>query len=406
MKEKLDKIESEAKQLQNETAKQLHTIRNEIITSIQALQLQPRPAQKTPENMDNPPSLPHGSLGKIGILLLKLQSVTTSISSENHILQRLMFPSMYKREDGISDAETGTFSWMVNENDEARCQQKYIQEGDEETMRVKTGQEFMTWLNSGHHIFHISRKVGAGKSTLMKFLGQCPRAQRELQRWVGDKQLIFAQFYFWGSGDKLQMSLEGLYRHLLFEVFRQCPELIPWYFPGLWSNLASGNAISHQATFRFEEIKTAFNRLMSEKVTSSHRICLFIDGLDEFEGDEVDHWSIARDLQSWKNSGSIKLCVSSRPHVDFLHSFAADMNIQIQIHQLTQRDIRKFSIAMFEMDPNFDRVKHAYRYLVDEIERLSEGVFLWVRLVVRSLLKGIESPLSISPKSYIRFPKN
>lgn len=44
---------------------------------------------------------------------------------------------------------------------------------------------------------------------------------------------------------------------------------------------------------------------------------------------------------------------------------------------------------MFEMDLNFDRVKHTYRYLVDEIERLSEGVFLWARLVVRSLSKGI-----------------
>ncbi|BCR87105.1 uncharacterized protein ACHE_31092S [Aspergillus chevalieri] len=46
-------------------------------------------------------------------------------------------------------------------------------------------------------------------------------------------------------------------------------------------------------------------------------------------------------------------------------------------------------MVKFKMDPNFDRVKHAYKCLVDEIERLSEGVFLWARLVVRSFLKGI-----------------
>ncbi|ODM21608.1 hypothetical protein SI65_02452 [Aspergillus cristatus] len=296
---------------------------------------------------------------------------------------------MYKREDNISDAATGTFTWMVDESDiKTGNQQKNIQEGDE-SMREQTSLAFLTWLNSGRHIFQISGKAGAGKSTLMKFLSQASRVQQELQCWAGDKQLIFARFYFCGSGDELQMSLGGLYRHLLFEILRQCPGLIPWCFPGLWSDLASGIAILHQTPFRFEEIRAAFNRLMSEEVTSNHRICLFIDGLDEFEGDEVDHWHIARDLQSWTNSENVKLCVSSRPHVPFLHSFAAEMNIQIQIHQLTQGDIRKFSMAKFEMDPNFDRVKHAYRYLVDEIERRSEGVFLWARLVVRSLLKGI-----------------
>lgn len=387
---KLDKVESEARQLQNETANQLHVIRDEITTTIKAFQLQSRPVSSSTENLDNSPSLSNGSLGKIGILLVKLQNVTTSIYSENHILQRLMFSLMYQREDSISDVTIGTFAWMVDENDnKTGSQQKDILEDDEETVRQRTRQAFMTWLNSGSHVFHISGKAGASKSTLMEFLGQSPRVQQELQCWTGDKQLIFAQFYFWDSGDKFQMTLEGLYRHLLFKVLRQCPRLIPWCFPGFWNNLASGTTPSYQAPFRFEEIKAAFNCLMSEKVTSSHRICLFIDGLDEYEGDEVDHWRICHDLQSWTNSENVKLCISSRPHIPFLHSFATDMNIQIQIHQLTQRDIRKFGLAMFEMDPNFERVKHAYRYLVDEIEKLSKGVFLWARLVVRSLLKGI-----------------
>jgi hypothetical protein len=44
---------------------------------------------------------------------------------------------------------------------------------------------------------------------------------------------------------------------------------------------------------------------------------------------------------------------------------------------------------MFEKDPHFHRVKDSYEDLVIEIVNASEGVFLWARLVVRSLLKSI-----------------
>jgi len=105
VKSKLDKIESEAKQLQNETTKQLQAFRDEITTSIKMLQLHPRPVPAAAENKDGTSGF-SPSLSKIGVLLVKLQSVTASIFNQNHILQRLMFPSIYKREDNISDAAT------------------------------------------------------------------------------------------------------------------------------------------------------------------------------------------------------------------------------------------------------------------------------------------------------------
>lgn len=58
-----------------------------------------------------------------------------------------MFSFMYQREDSISDAVTGTFAWMVNESDnKAGSQQKDILEDDEETIRQRTRQAFLTWL--------------------------------------------------------------------------------------------------------------------------------------------------------------------------------------------------------------------------------------------------------------------
>jgi hypothetical protein len=55
--------------------------------------------------------------------------------------------------------------------------------------------------------------------------------RQEPEHWAGDKKLVLAYFFFWSSGDRLQMSLEGLYQSLLFETLKQCPELIPKIFP-------------------------------------------------------------------------------------------------------------------------------------------------------------------------------
>lgn len=223
----------------------------------------------------------------------------------------------------------------------------------------------------------------------MKFLGGSARVRQELQSWAGNEHFIFAQFFFWNSGDELQMSLEGLYRSLLFEVCRQSLGLIPLIFPDLWQSLLSGFAPPQQTPLQFDEVKAAFNRLIHAGDATNSRICFFIDGLDEYQGDTVHHWRIAHDLQSWTQSDNIKLCVSSRPHTPFLQTFSGFRDLQIHIHELTRKDIRQFCLAMFEKDPNFARIMSYYKELVTEIVSNSNGVFLWAGLVVRSLLKSI-----------------
>lgn len=328
----------------------------------------------------------------------------TAISQENKILERLVFTSMYSRENDIENVENGTFAWIVDEepqpadegsdssvvseemNEERKEKRRYEEEKNkQEALRKCTREKFLTWLNSGRHIFHISGKAGSGKSTLMKFLCKSPRVKRGLESWAGDQPLIFVPFFFWNSGDETQTSLEGLYRSLLFETCRQIPSLIPRLFPELWGSSAFGFA-----PIRFDEVRDAFNRLIQEASSSESYFCFFIDGLDEFKGDEVDHWRFSQDLQSWTaQAENIKLCVSSRPHIPFVQSFANDLNHQICIHDLTREDIFKFSMAMFEKDPNFHRIEDSYTALVIGVVNASDGVFLWARLVVRSLLKSI-----------------
>lgn len=356
------------------------------MTLVQSLQLAPA--------VDMVQQSTETSLGKLLTSLTDFQTVATSFSRENKVLQRLVFKSMHDRENCIEDSETGTFAWMVDEDSESEpvddqrdhpvesqdntiemASQRYHDKTErtgQQILRKDTRENFLAWLNSGRGIFHISGKAGSGKSTLMKFPARSSRVEDELDIWAGSDTLIFARFFFWNSGDKKQMSLEGLYRSLLFESCRQLPSLIPRLFPDTWqtSSLAT-------APIRFEEVKEAFSRLIQEARTSESYFCFFIDGLDEFEGNEVDHWRLCRDLKYWTTkTEKFKLCVSSRPHITFMQSFVSDSNHQISIHEFTWEDISNFSLAMFENDPNFDRIKGTYKDLVIKVVSASDGVFL------------------------------
>ncbi|EXJ81430.1 hypothetical protein A1O3_07722 [Capronia epimyces CBS 606.96] len=266
---------------------------------------------------------------------------------------------------------------------------KERKEREEMDKRNQIRSFFADWLQFGRGVFYISGKAGSGKSTLMKFLSRQDRVKENLQRWAGGKKLVFAQFFFWSSGNKLQMSVEGLYRSLLFEVLKQCPELIAEVFPDVWKRSGRGQNAFEGLVPRFPEIEAAFNALIATQSFPSHRFCFFIDGLDEYEGDSVQHWELAGKIQQWAKSNDIKFCVSSRPHTEFMKTFPDEANLRIRLHEVTSNDIRRFASSMFEKDVNFRRVSDLYLELVDDIVRDANGVFLWARLVVRSLLEGV-----------------
>jgi hypothetical protein len=77
---------------------------------------------------------------------------------------------------------------------------------------------------------------------MMKLLLRDGRTKQELEKWAGASQLVFAHFFFWLSGERLQHSLEGLHRSILFETLIQCPELIPSVFPRAYKSFSKTNA--------------------------------------------------------------------------------------------------------------------------------------------------------------------
>jgi ATPase subunit of ABC transporter with duplicated ATPase domains len=167
-------------------------------------------------------------------------------------------------------------------------------------LQQQTRESFKAWLRDGDRVFHICGKAGSGKSTLMKFLHNHGQVKSQLMEWAGAKTLVLSQFFFWRSGDETQMSLDGLDRSLLVETLKQCPELIPDVFPDQWKCIRGEQETSLAAEvelFRPRKVEKAFQCLVSRPGHSRHRFCFFIDGLDEYSGDSVEHWDLAKSLK-------------------------------------------------------------------------------------------------------------
>ncbi|KAH6695310.1 hypothetical protein F5X68DRAFT_147085, partial [Plectosphaerella plurivora] len=359
---------------------------------------------------------------ELALVVQSLEAIPRRTPADLLVLNRLYFGTLYARVDNIHDAEFGTFSWFLKNDEESNVDKSpeeqedhdEVPQADGETIdeelnvdkrsldqreldkALETRKGFQNWLVSGSGVFHISGKAGSGKSTLMKLLGHDPEMRHRLDTWADDKKLVFASFYFWISGDAQQSSLEGLYRSLLFETLSRCPDLAKTAFPEFWREAQTYHAERsawHQSPFRLPELRQAMKNLIHYPGHQRYRFFFFIDGLDEFQGDSNDHWELAQLLRQWTESPDVKLCVSSRPHQEFLDVF--DPQQRLHLHELTRHDIRCFVSESLSKE----RGDHVDGVFLDEaitrITKDAQGVFLWARLVVRALLEGIrrhESP--------------
>ncbi|KAF4624521.1 hypothetical protein G7Y89_g13649 [Cudoniella acicularis] len=327
-------------------------------------------------------------------------------SPDMRVLKQLYFNAIYAREDAMEKAASGTFEWILKEDSSDNEQNSKSEDDDddseieddelamlvEDTKKIQSESRiaFLIWLREENRVFHISGKAGSGKSTLIKFLVDHPQTRVELKKWAEGKQLIFAHFFFWRSGvDKLQRSLSGLYRSILFEVLKQFPDLIREVFPeayAAFSKNGPGGSID-ELFFRPRNLENSMKLLISKSPFPGYRFCFFIDGLDEYGedgADGLDHEDLAKDLKEWATKDDIKILVSSRPHREFQEAFSEDR--RIRLHRLTKPDIFRFGRNMFREHKCFLRVRYFYKELVAQVVYLSDGVFLWARLAIRSLL--------------------
>lgn len=163
---------------------------------------------------------------------------------------------------------------------------------------------------------------------------------------------------------------------------------------------SSASPSFYQSIWTLPQLKEAFRVLGSQ--TSLHlKICFVIDGLDEFDGDDGDHDEMGQLFKEITGSNRIKVCLSSRPWVVFEDLFESCPNLKLQ--DLTYRDIEQYVRDKFNRNTAFlklaSREPAAAPALLKEIVEKADGVFLWVKLVVRSLLQGMRNRDDISDLS-------
>ncbi|KAF2801832.1 uncharacterized protein BDZ99DRAFT_552523 [Mytilinidion resinicola] len=306
-------------------------------------------------------------------VFLQPYSNVTQESLLRKVLLSLRFREISDRLERIPIRHQETYEWIFRESE-----------------RNVPWDSFVDWLKGSSSIYWLTGKSGSGKSTLMKFLLSDPRTcdVAHSSTDFGSCRVIIGGFCFWNSGTVIQMSQNSLIQTLLHDCLKECPESLPFVLPPHRLEELHIFGIIPDTTWIWPELARAFLKLLER---SSARFYFFVDGLDEYSG----HLTALIDLlQSIAAFPNVKLCVSSRPWPIFEDAFAGQAS-SLRLQDLTYPDMLKYvsdKVTGSRGFSDFAKVEPEYTSsLVENLVKKASGVFLWVTVVVASLLTGLSN---------------
>ncbi len=283
---------------------------------------------------------------------------------EEQLLASLRFPTMFNKDNTMPDAYEKTYEWIFD-------------------LPEKHGgkwSDFGAWLEGNKDIYWINGKPGAGKSTLVNFLWDHIATKERLRQWKPGGTIIL-RFFITDQGSKEQRSFMGVLRALLFQLISSqgnCSSLLQLC-------VESGcNEIEQE--WSHKRLRTVF---MAALALVDAPICMFLDGLDELE---ADHRGLATWIHEVAQKPQVKFCIASRPYDVFLRAFDGCASLRLQ--DLTYADIRTYVegclLASDSLQSLLSSQARTNSYLIDQVVKRAEGVFLWARLAVQALLNGVD----------------
>ena len=251
---------------------------------------------------------------------------------------------------------------------------------------------FRDWLNSegpgSTPIYWIQGHPGSGKSTLMKFAMRDERLTNILNASDNTAWTI-AAFFFHDRGSEIQKSLTGMFQGLLGSILRQLPKLdslvVPFYL-----DLVRAQR-TRSPTWNLETLGDAVLSIVKQRNVHV-RMLLFLDALDEHHGDNVLLAELLKKLvdgvdYSWVH---LKLCLASRSWTTFEQYFGHCPGFAIHDH--TQQDIRTYIESRVDIGTQVSRLSNdrgGLLRIVDLVAQKALGIFIWVRLVMDRISKGV-----------------
>jgi len=176
----------------------------------------------------------------------------------------------------------------------------------------------------------------------------------------------------------MQKSRIGLMQSLLYQVLKAAPKLIP---------LVLGDRLEHEV-WDLENLIAMFEHIAKQTELDS-KFCFFIDGLDEYNGDESDVVPMLRVLSA---SPHIKICASSRPGRVYEEALRHNKRA-FDIARHTREDMREYVKSRLTESKKFQRlaaVEPACEAMISQISQYADGVWLWVYLVTRDIIYEVD----------------
>ena len=211
-----------------------------------------------------------------------------------------------------------------------------------------------------------------------------------MSHWSNDKDLVIYSYFFWNIGSPLQKYYVGFLRSLLFQIAEQRGDLVSIMMRNEMTPRARSSE-AHEPGLMYawtkERLDEALQRFLA-KQPPSISVCIFIDGLDEFEGNED---SLMNTIRLLSQSSRTRVCISSRPEQIYRQGFADSPQLRLQ--DLNRHDIQQMTSKQLgtELEKSFPHLKREIKILINDLISRSQGIFLWVNLIIKDLQRGLRN---------------
>jgi hypothetical protein len=131
---------------------------------------------------------------------------------------------------------------------------------------------------------------------------------------------------------------------------------------------------------------------MALGLLSSKALFVLVDGLDEMQEEDGGFGlkTLLMYLNDISSRSNIKICFSSRPGIPISSTFTDIPRLRLQ--DLTKKDVRHYVEDLLMTHSAVRHVEYWWlRELAAKLTSRADGVFLWVALATKSLLRGLEN---------------
>ncbi|KAK9419407.1 putative NACHT domain-containing protein [Seiridium unicorne] len=293
---------------------------------------------------------------------------TQTESAQQKILDSISFPLMEERRHHIAQAYKHTYEWMLQPQGQAH------EHWDDfaRWARSRDENERVYWLYGKpdeqrqlilQTIRSIDNVTGSGKSTLMRFLYETIDGEEHLLPWgkaAQSSRLVTSSGFQDHQHRTPYRGYYGLYLHV--KMVAHVPSLTSKFVPpNIWRK-ASTSTDTEIQWVNTDLIRTILRIVRAEIM----HILFFIDGLDEFSGNDQERDDLLDLIHNFASFSNIKLCVSSRPWNVFQDAFTEASQLRLEL--LTEKDIRHVRELVRRVEDIPDDLDTYFTDLMDSIE--------------------------------------